>query len=100
MFVYVRTSIESVRNWKRSSEVWTEVQALYRGEYLELETLKGVFQKQGDNFSFETKDEIPGVFWFYLMFQDITGPRKKIQLFLGSNPKGSWVGPKSATAAL
>ena len=28
------------------------------------------------------------------------GPRKKIQLFLGSNPKGSWVGPKSATAAL
>ena len=29
-----------------------------------------------------------------------TGPRKKIQLFWGSNPNGSWVGPKSATAAL
>ena len=29
-----------------------------------------------------------------------TGPRKKFQLFLGPISKGSWVGPKSATAAL
>ena len=29
-----------------------------------------------------------------------TDPRKKIQLFLGSNSKGSRVGPKSAMAAL